>query len=483
MIEPLDLGCHALRCGRAIRLIVISGLALAATVQDSRSDTLAQALASAYKFNPTLLAERKRLQTTDEGVPQAKSGYRPRVIASGNLSRDYTNTRSRNSLAATTRTKGSTTPHGYQIEFTQSLFRGFRTVNAVKQAEANVLAARENLRSVEQSVLLDAVTAYMDVMRDRAIVLLREKDVGVLTSELRAVEQRFNVGDVTRTDVAQAMARRARSLSTLNVAKSDLKASEAAYVRVIGHAPDRLHEPRPPQRRVPGSLPEAIDIALSENPAVVRAAFLELAAQHEVDVVRGELLPELNLEGSYANQLDNGLSTKKDESASIGGRLTIPLYQGGDVYSRIRAAKRTRERLTQEIDEARNTAKAEVITAWSVLVSARARLASTRVQVDANRTALAGVRAEEAVGQRNLLDVLDAEQELLSSETDFVTTRRDLVVAFYGVVSAMGRLTADHLNLGTDQHDPEEYYEQVKNKPWGTTVTSNEDYDGYTVTQ
>jgi len=232
---------------------------------------------------------------------------------------------------------------------------------------------------------------------------------------------------------------------------------------------------------MPHTLRAAIESAQSESPAVVRAAFREMAARHQIDLIRGELLPELQLEGSFNSRYNSSTATRQNDSATIGGRLTVPLYQGGEVFARIRAAKRTRESLAQEIEQARVTARSDVVTAWSQLTAARARRKSALVEVRSNQIALQGVRAEERVGQRTLLDVLDAKQELLVSQSSLVTTRRDIIVAAYTVLSAIGRLAASDVALNVSLHDPEEYYDLVRPKFWGATVTPNEDYEGYGV--
>ncbi len=459
-------------------MLVVSAGYLA-HVPPTHAETLGQALASAYRNNPSLLAERKQVEATDEGVPQAKAGYRPRVTARGDAARKYTSTQTSSAAASSATNSGSTTPLGYQIEFSQSLFNGFRTVNSVRQAEVNVLTARETLREVEQSTLLSAVTAFMDVIRDRAIVRLRENNVRVLSRELTAISARFEAGDATRTDVAQGRARRAGAVSSLDRAKANLRSSRADFTRAVGHAPGQLREPQPVRRKLPRSLSAAIELAQSEHPNVVQAAFRELSAQHEIDIIRGELMPEINLEGSYEYRLNSTLSTSKNEEATIGGRLTVPLYQGGDVFARIRGARRARERRAQQIEEARQTARAGAERAWSELVASRAQLKAARIQIQANRTALAGVRAEERVGQRTILDVLDAEQELLDAQNNLVTVRRDLVVASYSLLAAAGQLSGDVVDLNVDLHDPEEYYGLVSAKFWGATVTRNESYEGY----
>ena len=264
---------------------------------------------------------------------------------------------------------------GYNVQLVQPLFRGFQTVNAVSEAEATVRSGRETLRSVEQSVLLEAVTAYMDVVRDQAIVRLRENNVTVLTRDLRATQDRFNVGEVTRTDVAQAQARRAAAVSALDLAKSNLQTSRATYERVIGHPPSNLVEPGP-SGLVPKTLADNTEISGRENPAVVAALYREQSAKFAVDRIRGERLPTAQLEATYQKRFDESVGLDWQETTAVTGRLTVPFYTGGEVEARIRQAKHTHVSRLQEIEQARTEVLAQVVAAWSQLIAARAQLES-----------------------------------------------------------------------------------------------------------
>ena len=359
---------------------------------------------------------------------------------------------------------------GYQIGMVQPLFRGFRTVNAVNAAEATVRAGRETLRLAEESVLLEAVTAYGDVVRDTAIVRLRENNVTVLTRDLRATQDRFNVGEVTRTDVAQAQARRAAAVAALDLARANLKTSRAAFERVIGHPPSHLvdaHE----SPLVAKTLPENVEISLRESPNVVGALYREQAARYTIDLVRGELLPTAQLEANYAKRFDDTPGLDSVETGSITGRLTVPFYTGGEVQARVRQAKQTHIQRLQEIEQARTETQANVVTAWAQLQAAKAAVESDQTAVDANRIALAGVREEERVGQRTLLDVLNAEQELLNAEVNLVTDQRNVVVASFTVLSTIGRLDAQELNLASLVYDPDAHYHDVRSKWFDISIT------------
>ena len=353
---------------------------------------------------------------------------------------------------------------------TQPLFRGFRTKNAVSLAEATVRAGWEALRSTEASVMLEAVTAYVDVVRDQAIVTLRDKNVKVLTQDLEATQARFQAGEVTRTDVEQAKARRAGSVAALDLARANLKTSRATFERVIGHPPSRLVEPKA-TFLVPKTLAESTDIALKESPAVVAALYREQAARFNIDLIRGELLPTVQLEANYAKRFDPSPQIEDAEDTTVTGRLTVPFYSGGEVEARVRQAKQTHIQRLQEIEQARSEVQAQVVTAWSQLQAAKAAVESDLVAVAANDVALKGVREEEKVGQRTLLDVLNAEQELLNAQVTLVTDRRNVVVASYVLVSSIGRLNAQELGVSSLIYDPEQHYQEVRDKWFDLSIT------------
>lgn len=434
-------------------------------VQPTSAETLLEALTLTYQSNPRIDAERARLRATDEGVPQAKAGFRPsaNATASAGFASQHSN--------PVQSTDSVLHPTTYGVTVTQPVFSGFRTVNTVREAEANVRAGRETLRQVEAQVLQDAVTAYADVIRDTALVKLREKNVAVLSSELQSAEARRAVREVTRTDVAQAQARRAKAISALDLARSNLKTSKAVYERVIGRPPHNLSEPQQPSKLVPSTVEDVIKIAEKENPNVVAALYREQAARHEVDRIWGELLPEVRLEAGFNQAFNSVTQINAVNSASVAGRVNVPLYEGGETKARVRAAKHTHVARLQEIEQARSETQATAVTAWSRLEATRTQASQDKVQVDAARVALEGVREEERVGQRTLLDVLNAEQELLDAEVAAVTDRHDLIIACYGVLAAIGRLDGTSLQLGESQYDPTVHYEEVERKWFGVSIT------------
>ncbi|MEC9369542.1 MAG: TolC family outer membrane protein, partial [Pseudomonadota bacterium] len=434
------------------------------------AESLGEALASAYRSNPTLEAERARLRALDEELARAKAGMRPSVSADLDVGRTRTNIEPRSNAAGTGALQlreGGNWPSGYALTVTQPLFRGLRTINAIREAEATIKSGRESLRTVEQQVLLDATTAYVDVLRDQAIVRLRENNLRVLSEQYTATKDRFDVGEVTRTDVAQAEARRAGSVSQLNLAQGNLKASRAVYEQIIGHPPGQLVVPPDLNGHLPHRLDDALTIGAAENPSILSATYLEEASRYEVKQIIGETLPEVSVEASYGERFDPSLSVESQESTTVTGRLRVPLYSGGEPSARVRQARQTSLQRRLEIDQARVKTRADVISAWSRLAAARAQIESDETQVNANKIALNGVREEEKVGQRTVLDVLDAEQEFLDSQVSLVGSKRDKVVASFTLMQAIGRLDADAVGLQVERYDAEEHYYQVKGKLFG----------------
>lgn len=451
-------------------VLVFGSLAIVALpavlpVSAARAESLRDALIAAYQTNPGLDAERARLRATDENVPRAKAGYRPSVSGEGSIAaRDITSSPNVSS-------DGNSNPTNWNLSVRQPVFDGFRTRNAVNAAEAGVRAGRAQLDELESTTLLDAATAYMDVVRDLAILRLQKRNVGVLMRELQAAQARRAVREVTLTDVAQARARHARAISEADLAKANLKISRANFRRVIGHAAEAVYEPPLQVNGLPGSLDQALAIADQENHRLIAALYQEQEARYSVNRVWGELLPQVDVEANYSHGTDVSSAIDSRSSASITGRLRIPFYRGGEVHARVRQAKHTHVSRIQDIEQTRADMEARVTAAWSRLRAARAKMKSDQVQVSAARTALNGVREEEKVGQRTLLDVLNAEQEYLDAQVSLVGTRRDLVIASYGLLASIGRLSVGSIELATDVYDPEVHYDEVRRKWAGVTVT------------
>ncbi|MEZ5855936.1 MAG: TolC family protein [Hyphomicrobiaceae bacterium] len=276
---------------------------------------------------------------------------------------------------------------------------------------------------------------------------------------------------MTRTDVAQAEARHAAAISQLDLARANLKSSLANFERTIGRPPDRPHDQQPCFKLLPKTLPAAIDIAQRETPAVIGALYTEQAARHNVDLIWGELLPSVRLDANYSHRYDTNPAVDETQSTTVRGVLDVPLYEAGDVRARIRAAKHTHVSRIQQIEQARTEAKAATISSWSSVTAAKAQLQSDHAQVKATKIALEGVRSEERVGQRTLLDVLNAEQEALNAQVTLATTKRNLVVASYALLAAIGRLSITDLDAVERAYDPEANYNEVRRNWWGVSIT------------
>ncbi|HEX2215326.1 MAG TPA: TolC family outer membrane protein [Xanthobacteraceae bacterium] len=446
----LAAACATLAPGTAAELPVLPSNGRAAM-------TLFGALAAAYRNNPQLNAERARVRATDETVPQALSGYRPQVSATADIGVQHVDTRTTQGGVS-----GTTVPRGVGLTATQTLFNGLRTANRTRAAEGEVFAAREALRVLEQQVLLDAVTAYMDVLRDAAILDLQRRNVEVLEEQLRQTRDRFNVGEVTRTDVAQAEARLAAARSSALAAESQLATSRAIFRRVIGSEPASLAPGAPVDRLSPRVLSAAIARGLNENPRVTATMYGIDVALLRVKVNEGALYPTLTVQGNVQQRYDTSPQTLRSFSASAVAQLTIPLYQGGAEYSLIRQSKETLGQQRLILEQERDLVRALVVQAWGQLEASRAQIQAAQSQVTAAEIALNGVREEARVGQRTTLDVLNAQQELVNARVTLVTAQRDRVVNSYTLLAATGHLSPQVLGLGVPVYDPRIHYHQVR---------------------
>ena len=392
---------------RTIRTIVLGlpaamiGLSAAAS-----AETLQGAWTKAYVSNPTIAAERARVRSVDEGVPEAKSGWRPTVILNGDVGVEYTEP-STNFGNGSSEESDSTTPVTGVATVTQPVYRGGRTIADVKRAKADVLAARASLSNVVQQVFFAVGQAYMDVLRDKAVVDLNLNNVRVLERQLQATQDRFSVGEVTRTDVAQAEARLSRSLADLKAAEGVLEQSRAAYTRQVGEPPVGLDAPSGISG-LPQSLAAAVELAAQTNPIVVQAVFQHQAAEHIVRLVEGELYPTVELQGQALQSYESSSNVEETTSLSATVNVTVPLYQAGGVYARIRAAKQARSQALQQVEDARRQAIEQATRAWEQLVANRATIAALEEEIRANEIALEGVQQEALVGTRTVLDILDA---------------------------------------------------------------------------
>jgi outer membrane protein len=428
------------------------------------AQALDEALGTAYINNPQLRAARAQLRATDEQVPQALSGWRPTVQFSGEIGqqRDNFNQSSGNPDV-------TTTPKRAAVIITQPIYSGGQTVAATNQAESAVRAQRALLQSAEQSVLLNSVTAYMDVARDRAEVQLTRSNEQVLRRDLEATRDRFKVGEVTRTDVAQAEAALAQSTAQRIQAEGNLIASGARYVEQIGTRPQTLRQPAVPVHLLPANEVETVAGSIN-NPDLISSQYNERAARSAIDVAFSQLLPQVNLTGTVSYDKDIvGLGIERT-TGQILAQVTIPLYEAGNVSSQVRQAKQTASQLRLTIDQQRRAAAQIATTSWQELQTARSQIVSFKVQVKANQIALEGVRQEAQVGARTVLDVLDAEQALLTSQVNLVRAQHDEIVAAYSVIAAVGRLTARNLSLKVPLYDAEQHYQNVRDKWWGVGI-------------
>jgi outer membrane protein len=449
------------RAGTAAIVALASGL----TAGSAHAETLAEALAAAYANNPTLQSARAQLRQTDEQVPQALSNWRPTVDIQGDIGGEWED----NVIDGGADSDGTRAPKSVALGVTQPVYRGGRTVAQRDQAENFVLAGRAQLLSTEQQVLLQAVTAYGNVLRDLAVLDLTKNNEKVIGEQLNATRERFDVGEVTRTDVSQAESRLAQATADRIQAAGNLTSSRAVYLQVIGAAPADLVVPD-----LPGGLPanEEEAIALSENsPDVTQVVYLERAARDGTDLVFGELLPTVSLVGQVGADDQVADENRSSTSAQILAQVSIPLYQAGNVESRVRESKQLTAQRRQQLDEARRQATQDATTAWQTLETARAQIESFRAQVDATKTALEGVEQEQQVGLRTVLDVLDAQQEVLTAQVNLVQARRDHLVAAYQTLAAIGKLTAVDQELAVELYDPEKHYREVREKWWGLNAS------------
>jgi len=456
-----------------IRYLLAATVASAMLIQgtDAQGQTLQEALGIAYDSNPTLQAARAAVRRVDENVPQALSGWRPRVSVTGTTgwadgTRTSRSTNAFNGRTTVNRQDAERNPTTLQGTVTQPIYQGGRTTSTVNRTERQVLAERGRLIASEQQVLLDGITAYANVIRETAVLTLSTNNVTVLGRQLQATNDRFRVGEITRTDVAQAEARLEGARSERARAAGELESARANYQRIIGQVPVNLREP-PPLNPLVQSREEAADLASRNNPQVVAAQFDELSELENIRIQLADLLPQLSLQGSIFRNDDQAERDVRSTGSQIIANLTVPIFQGGAEYARVRQARQEALRRRQLVDETRRAAADQGIRAFETLGSAQAQVTSTRAQIRANEIALDGVQREAVVGSRTTLDVLNAEQELLNSRVSLVRAQRDVVVASYSIASAIGRLTAKDLQLSVTYYDPEVYYRGVRNRWFG----------------
>jgi outer membrane protein len=438
------------------------------------ADTIEAALVRAYQNNPQLNAQRASVRATDENVPQALSGYRPRVALTASAGYQYTdtNTTAGGSPTQIVRTEihGTNAPRSAGLTVSQTLFNGQQTANRTRGAESQVSGSREALRVLEQTVLLAGATIYMDYLRDAAIVEVQRSNTRVLEQTLKQTRDRFNVGEVTRTDVAQSEAQLAAGKTQQLTAESNLNTTRSNFRRIIGNEPENLAPGSPVDRYLPGTLPGAVDLSLVENPNVTAAMFGIDVNYLQVKVNEGALLPTVTFQASVQQSYEQTLTIFRSFGASAIAQLSVPVYQGGAEYSLIRQSKETLAQQRLVLEQTRDQTRANVVTAWGQLVAGRAQVASAQSQVTASEIALNGVREEAKAGQRTTLDVLNAQQALVNARVALVTAQHDRVVASYAVLNAIGRLSPVVLSLKTTVYDPSVHYHQVRDSWYGVRI-------------
>lgn len=451
---------------RSIAVCAIAATAFIVVPRVALSDTLESALVQAYQNNPSLNGQRAALRATDEGVPIALSGYRPKITGTitGGATGQSQVTKQVNAQGVGTYTGSwdNIAPHSFGVTATQTLYNGMQTGNKTRQAESSVSAARETLRLTEQTVLLNAATAYMNLLRDIATLDLQKRNVEVLLEQLRQTRDRFNVGEVTKTDVAQSEARLASGRSQMSAAESSVVTSRATYRQVIGVEAGKLVPAAPVDRYSPKTIAAAIGQARLENPSVTAAALGVDVAALQVKINEGALYPTITASAGVNYNLEPTPISVKTLSFAALGTVSIPLFQGGSEYATIRQSKETLGQQRMNLDTQRDSAQQAVVQAWGQVEAAKAQIIATQAQVTASETALNGVREEARVGQRTTLDVLNAQQELVNARVALVTAQRDRVVASYSVLAATGRLSVTTMGLKTTVYDPSVHYYQVR---------------------
>ena len=428
------------------------------------AETITGALAKAYQFNSTLNSARAGVRVTDENVPLAKSGYRPTIT--GSASTNYSSTRSNTGARSGTVDVGS---YSIGIQINQTIFDGFQTRNNVAAAEAQVRASNYNLLNTEQNILYNAAAAYMDVIRTRQIAALTEQNLQFLTEQVRAARSRFDVGEGTRTDVAQAEASRSQAVANVSAARAQALAAAATYRQIVGEEPGKLNGTAPLAKMLPRNLNSAMDMANARHPAILATQAAVDAASFSVKSAEGALLPQLSasagVQRNYSHYSpDLSSSTGTSDSASVGATLTIPLYQGGRVSATVRQNKENLGQARIEVDVSRDSVRQTLTSSWSTYTAAQESVVANRDLVNAARLALNGVIEERNVGQRTTLDVLNAQADVITAQIEQANAERDVVVASYAILLAVGELNSDRLGLQVTKYNPREHYDAVKDK-------------------
>jgi outer membrane protein len=465
---PQPRGCHGFR--RSLRISACRAASVAAVLliaeAPASAQTLTEAFAYAYNNNPQLLAQRAALRATDESVPQALSNWRPTVNFTGQAGftrGDFFSGPTGNGFSKDT--YASFVSKQLDLKVTQPIYRGGRTEAQTRQAINTVQAARAQTVGVETLVFQQVAQAYLDVVRDQTLVEVSRSNEAVLRKQLEATRDRFRVGEVTRTDVAQAESSLAQATAQRINGEGQLEVSRANYSRAVGHPPGRLMLPRE-RPALPATREEALSLASNDNPNIIAASFTELAARDNVDFVRGQLLPQISIVGDLNRNFAPSftLRNSRQDTASVTAQLTMPLYEGGAIYSQTRQAQQTVGQRRSQVDDARRQAVQTATQNWETLQAARASMVSFGAAVRAAQIALDGTQQEALVGSRTVLDVLIAEQQLFTTQSQLVTSQHDAALAEFNLAAATGRLIAPELKLPVKLYDMGRHYKLVKDK-------------------
>ena len=432
----------------------------------ANAKTLNEVLDYTYENSWQLNAERAGQRATDENVAIAKSGFRPQIAGVGSIGRSYNKNKYE---SPADKMEAYKTPSEMAVQMKQPLFSGLSTVQSVNAAKSQARAGREGLLNTEQMVLLDAVAAYMNVVRDKAVLSLRENNEKVLKQHLKSYRQRYKVGDLTRTDVAQSEARSEGATAARIAAEGDLKVSEANFFSVIGLPPTELEDMVSFEYSLPATLDEAIDYAMDHNPNIKAAKYAKDATTYDVKAKKGELLPQVDMSAAAGIQ-HRQMTVERADYWQVKANLTVPFYSAGADYAQIRQARQNENKAKILWDKTVQDVRANVISAWEYYTASQAQLASIEAQIKASKLALDGVIREAKVGSRTVLDVLDAEQEHLDNQVALVRTHRDAIVSGYALLAAVGKLNPTDLGLSVTPYDPKDYYETVKNKWLGFNI-------------
>ena len=458
------------------RTLFILSLFSLGLVSGAHAETLNEALQRAYNNNPSLNSSRANLRAIDENVPLAKAGMRPRVSINSYLGAqqnrfiqrqdDMSQPNDPNAYPIWNRQQGQSLARSAGVTIEQPLFDGFKAQNTTNAAETAVFAEQQRLRLLEQKILFDTASTYMNVLRDTAGLKLQENNVAVLTEQLRQTKERYLAGQITLTDISQAESRLAAGKAQASNAHALLESSIGAYQQVVGILPKKLAPAPPVDKLLPPNREEAEKIAVSEHPMILAALHDADASDFDIKAIEADFLPKLSVVADVFTQTNMNIIYDRNIAAMIGGRLNVPLYDGGSTSSQLRQAKELAGKKKLDIDVARAEIIALTRTTWANLQSAKTRMVAAQAQIAAAEKALYGVREEAKAGQRTTLDILNAQQELLNARIALIFAQRERVVASYGVLSTIGRLSTDNLGLSPDYYDPALHLDQIKDS-WG----------------